>query len=131
MSVTTGPTPTRRKQQRAVETRKALLDTAISAFSTRGFDSVSVRQIEELAGVKRGLVAYHFDDKDQLWRVAVAQLFAALAEDFMGRVEALADVVPEQAARAMVRAFVRYSAVHPALNRLMMLECTDDSWLPL
>ena len=28
----------------------------------------------------------------------------------------------------MVRAFVRYSAAHPQLNRLMMLECTSESW---
>lgn len=118
----------RRQQQRARDTRKALLDTAVNAFSTRGYDGVSVRQIEELAGVKRGLVAYHFGDKNQLWRVAVGQLFAALNEDFMGRAATLADVAPAEAARAMVRAFVRYSASFPALNRLMMLECTSDSW---
>jgi hypothetical protein len=28
----------------------------------------------------------------------------------------------------MVRAFVRYSAANPQLNRLMMQECTNDSW---
>jgi len=120
--------PSRRRQQRAVETRAALLDTAISAFSSRGFDGVSVRQLEEAAGVKRGLVGYHFGDKEQLWRSAVAELFAALRDQFGARVAALADVAPTEAARAAVRAFVRYSAAHPQLNRLMMQECTGDSW---
>ena len=118
----------RRQQQRARETRSVLLQTAIDAFSTRGFESISVRQLEEIAGVKRGLVAYHFGDKEQLWRASVEQLFTALAEEFTGRVSTLVDVAPAEAARAMVRAFVRYSAAYPAVNRLMMQECTSDSW---
>jgi len=111
-----------------VETRSALLQAGIAAFSAGGYDSISVRQLEEAAGVKRGLVGYHFGDKEQLWRSAVAQLFSALEEDFVSRVATLQDVAPAEAARAMVRAFVRYSALHPQLNRLMMQECTGDSW---
>ncbi len=33
----------RRQQQRAIETRTSLLDTATSVFSARGFDGISVR----------------------------------------------------------------------------------------
>jgi len=128
MPETAKSTTPRRQQQRARETRAALLQNAIDAFSTRGFESISVRQLEETAGVKRGLVAYHFGDKEQLWRASVEQLFTALMEEFMGRVSTLVDVAPAEAARAMVRAFVRYSAAYPAVNRLMMQECTSDSW---
>ncbi len=119
---------TRRPQQRAVETRNALLDTAITTFSTRGFDGISIRQLEELAGVKRGLVAYHFGDKDQLWREAADRLFGELAEDFLARLDTLADVAPEEAARGIIRAFVRFSAARPELNRMMMQESMADSW---
>ena len=128
MPGTSPPGTSRRPQQRAIETRAALLQTAIDAFSTAGFDSVSVRQLEEAAGVKRGLVGYHFGDKEQLWRGAVEKLFSALGEDFVGRLGTLGDVAPAEAARAIVRAFVRYSASNPALNRLMMQECTRHSW---
>ena len=120
--------PARRTQQRAIETRRSLLETAIEVFSTRGFDGISIRQIEEQAGVKRGLVGYHFGDKDSLWREAADQLFGALADDFVTRLEALAEVSPAEAARGVVRAFVRYSAEHPELNRLMMQESVADSW---
>lgn len=122
------PGERRRQQQRAVDTRNSLLDTAISAFSVAGFEGISVRQLEEQAGVNRGLVAYHFGDKDQLWRDAVDRLFKALAQDFLGRVGPLADVAAPEAARGMVRAFVRYSAAHPELNRLMMQESVAASW---
>ena len=118
----------RRPQQRAIETRTALLDSATAAFSAKGFDGISIRQLEELAGVKRGLVAYHFSDKDQLWRAVVDRLFGELGEAFVARIQALADIAPEEGARGMVRAFVRYSAAHPELNRLMMQESMSDSW---
>jgi AcrR family transcriptional regulator len=121
-------TGTRRQQQRAVETRTALLDTAIAVFSINGYEGVSVRQLEEQAGVKRGLVAYHYGDKEQLWQAAVDRLFESMAEDLLVRVELLADIAPLEAARGFVRAFVRYSAAHPELNRLMMQESVSASW---
>ncbi|MEE4192573.1 MAG: TetR family transcriptional regulator [Halieaceae bacterium] len=121
-------TSARRPQKRALETRNALVDTAIATFSTRGFEGISIRQLEEQAGVKRGLVAYHFGDKDQLWREAADRLFEELAEDFLARLDALAEVAPEEAMRGIVRAFVRFSAARPELNRLMMQESVAESW---
>ena len=120
--------PSRRPQQRAIETRGALLDTAIATFSTRGFDGISIRQLEELAGVKRGLVAYHFGDKDALWREAADRLFGELAEDFLSRLDTLSEVAPAEAARGIIRAFVRFSAARPELNRMMMQESVAESW---
>ncbi|MEE4299927.1 MAG: TetR family transcriptional regulator [Pseudomonadales bacterium] len=122
------PRTERRTQQRSLETRAALLDAATRAFATRGFDGISVRQLEEQAGVKRGLVAYHFGDKDGLWRAVVDRLFAGMAARFGDRLDVYADLPPREAARAVVRAFVRYSAEHPELNRLMLQECGEASW---
>ncbi len=121
-------TASRRPQQRALETRSTLLDTAVQTFSTRGFEGISIRQLEELAGVKRGLVAYHFGDKEKLWRQVADRLFDELAEDFLTRLDTLAEVAPEEAARGIVRAFVRFSAARPELNRMMMQESVATSW---
>jgi len=118
----------RRPQQRALETRNALLETAVRSFSLVGYDGVSLRQLEQQAGVKRGLVAYHFGSKEQLWRTAVDQLFEALAGEFGSGLQVLADVAPVEAARGFIRALVRYSAAHPELNRLMMQESVAASW---
>jgi len=117
----------RRVQQRALDTQHALLDTAIECFSRQGYDGVSVRRIEEQADVNRGLVAYHFGDKAELWRRAVHHLFAHMrsvmadaGDGHSGDDAALA--------RVLARAFVRYSAERPALNRLMMQESLQASW---
>jgi AcrR family transcriptional regulator len=118
----------RRQQQRAVETRSLLMNAATAMFSSKGFEGVSVRQLEEGAGTNRGLVGYHFIDKDHLWRAVVDQLFSDLAENFFNRLETLSDVSAQEAAKGLIRAFVRYSAANPALNRIMMQESMSDSW---
>lgn len=116
---------TRRVQQRALDTQASILDTAIDAFSRQGYDAVSVRSLEEQAGVNRGLVAYHFQDKATLWRHSVDRLFASMRRALREATEAGDD---RAQAAALARAFVRYSAERPALNRLMIQESLQSSW---
>ena len=40
----------------------------------------------------------------------------------------LKDVAPSEASRALLKAFVRYSAANPQLNRLIMQESVAPSW---
>ena len=112
-------------QQRAEETRAALLGAAMELFSTRGYDGTSVRDIETAAGVKRGLAAYHFGNKAALWKAAVARTFDAFE---MGEDEVAVDAPSGAVLREVLRAFVRFSAAHPELNRLMVQEGTRPGW---
>ena len=118
----------RRIQQRAIDTRDALLDTAIETFSCKGYDGASVRQIEELAGVNRGLVAYHFGDKAELWRLAAQRLFDGVREALAAVVDDSTVSGKNSLAKAIARAFIQHSAQQPALNRLMMQESMQSSW---
>lgn len=111
-------------QQRAEETRSRLLDAAMELFSTRGYEGSSVRDIETAAGVKRGLAAYHFGSKEELWKAAVAHTFDAL--DMDGGEGAIAG--SRDALRDALRAFVLFSAAHPELNRLMVQEGSVPGW---
>ncbi len=54
---------TRRLQKHAEVTSGKLIEAARRIFSEIGFDAIYVRDIENNAGVKRGLLAYHFTDK--------------------------------------------------------------------
>lgn len=118
----------RAKQARAIETNAQLLDAATDLFSTKGFEGTSVRQIEEHANVQRGLLAYHFGNKDSMWRAVVDRIFGGLKADMTRRIDVLTDVAPTEAAPALLRAFVRYSASHPALNRMIMQESVSAGW---
>src|SRR3954452_9738673 len=46
--------------------REAILSSAETLFSNRGFNAVSIRDIAEEAGANPGSVTYHFKSKDGL-----------------------------------------------------------------
>jgi len=123
------PRPAKRaRQKRAEETREQLLASATELFSSLGFEGVSVRTIETHADVQRGLAAYHFDTKEELWRQVVDCLFAQLFERNERTAEIIRDLPPEERQYAFVSTFVRFSAEVPALNRLMVQEGKARSW---
>ena len=118
----------RATQQRAEETREAILEAGVELFSAQGFEGTSVRAIEIAAETKRGLVAYHFGDKEALWRAVADRVFADLpvvSNDVREVVQAL-DL------RAQVTAylthFIQYSAAHPEVSRLIIQEGKAHSW---
>ena len=62
----------KRTKEDALETREKILDAAIEVFDRRGVSRPSLTEIAELAGVTRGAVYGHFQNK--------ADLFSALAD---------------------------------------------------
>jgi AcrR family transcriptional regulator len=115
-------------QERALVTREKLLDAAIHAFASAGFNAASTRDIEAEAGVNRGLIAYHFKTKDELWKAAVEWLFGRAAAELALAEQHAAHVDPVGRLRYFVRAIVRLSARHPEVNRLMIEEGSQDDW---
>lgn len=107
-------------------TRSSILQAALEAFSERGFDGVSTREIAARAGVHHALIKYHFENKDTLWRAAVTFLFHRQAEEF----EAPGPEAFENArayARELIRRRAYYWARHPEHARLMVQESCADS----
>src|SRR3954454_17457806 len=97
----------------AALTRKRLREAGLAAFSTSGFDGVSAREIERRAGVERGLIAYHFDSKEGVWKAVVDGLFTSLTDELQALRQALRDVSRHERSRAMLLAYVRFNAEHP------------------
>jgi AcrR family transcriptional regulator len=115
-------------QERAQHTRERLLAAAIRRFAASGYEAASTRQIEAEAGVKRGLIGYHFGTKEALWKAAADWLFDRAAADLRSAEAGAANVDPVARLRYFVRAFVRFSARFPEVNRLMMREGMDNDW---
>ena len=122
------PPPREPVQERAIVTREKLLEAAIRAFASVGYDAASTRDIEADAGVNRGLIAYHFKTKDALWKAAVDWLFTRAGAELAAAEQHAAHVDPVARLRYFVRAIVRFSARYPAVNRLMIEEGTQDDW---
>lgn len=119
---------TRRRQQRADETRSALLDAALHEFAAHGFEGASTRAIASRAGTHQPQINYHFASKDALWRAAVDHLFARLDDLLAEHRPGDAAVLTGRALLAAeIRAFVHAAARLPELNRIMIHESTIDS----
>ncbi len=118
----------RRTQDRAEATRARLIEAGKRLFSERGFDAVSVRDLEEEAGVKRNILAYHFDDKETLWKASADAIFSVMRSEFDQRLAIMREVAERDALAFIVRFYVYFNAQHPELSRLMSQEATRHSW---
>lgn len=56
----------RRTHEDAQRTKQAILESAMRLFSRRGYESTSLSDIARYAGVTRGAIYWHFNDKDQI-----------------------------------------------------------------
>lgn len=115
-------------QERAQITREQLLAAAINCFARLGYDASSTRKIEAAAGVKRGLIGYHFGTKEMLWKAALTWLIARAAGELSATESAADNVPPAERLRYFVRAYVRFCARYPEFNRLMIREGMDNDW---
>lgn len=55
-------------QQRAVETRRRIVDAAYQVFARRGYGQATVDEIGNEAGVSMGALYHHFASKEELFR---------------------------------------------------------------
>lgn len=103
-------------------TRDRLLRAALEAFAAHGFEGASARHIERLAGVERGLVAYHFGTKEALWTEAVDTIWSRYVEEVTRLLSHLQDVSPLERARAILMAYARFNAAWPQFFRILVAE---------
>ncbi|QYX83579.1 ScbR family autoregulator-binding transcription factor [Streptomyces akebiae] len=56
------------QQERAVKTRRAVLEAAATVFAEHGYTAATVADILKTAGVTKGALYFHFDSKEALAR---------------------------------------------------------------
>ncbi|MFB8773973.1 ScbR family autoregulator-binding transcription factor [Streptomyces broussonetiae] len=56
------------RQERAVRTRRAVLEAAAAVFAEHGYTAATVADILRTAGVTKGALYFHFDSKESLAR---------------------------------------------------------------
>lgn len=114
----------RRDEQRD-ETRRRIVMAAVETFAEHGFGASSTRDIAARAGVTQGLITYHFESKDALWRAAADRIFVDWVAELPAGGATSTRPAPHgpaarEAAREAVAGFVRFSADHPALFHFMV-----------
>lgn len=109
-------------------TRAAILEAASRLFSERGYEGTGIRDIEDAAGVNRGVVTYHFGNKEAIWKAVVEFLFTPYLEDLRSKRELILALDPPARRRFLLGHFVRTSARRPHMNNLMIQENLARSW---
>ncbi len=102
--------------------RERILRAALEEFANRGFEGTTTAAIARQAGVTQPLVHYHFNAKLSLWESAVRLAFDESAQAFAGVERELAGLDPLDQMKVLTRRYVRYSAGHPELARIVSHE---------
>ena len=118
----------KRQSRDAQSTKLKLINAALNAFTTQGYDASSTRGIENAAGIKRGLINYHFGSKAALWKASADHLMSITEQDLGAAVKEVENLEESQRLRAFVRAYVTFCADRPELNRLMIQEGMTADW---
>src|ERR1700747_2780310 len=100
------PKRKRREQQRAIDTRKMILEAALTEFAQRGFDGTSTRTIADRVGIQHPLITYHYRTKDILWRAVAENAFAEIRESWDLRIPPDSSLGAVDRVREEFRAFL-------------------------
>src|SRR5919206_1407702 len=71
----------RTQAERRAATRRALLDAARSLFAEKGYHGTAAEEIVGRAGLTRGALYHHFEDKRDLFRVVVDEMEGEIDEE--------------------------------------------------
>ena len=90
-----------------------ILRAAAKVFAQSGFEAASMADIAATAGVKKALVQYHFETKENLWRSAIAHLWAQRDEVLPALLDKLPSADGKAALREIFLAIARFNRRHP------------------
>jgi TetR/AcrR family acrAB operon transcriptional repressor len=107
----------RRTKEEAQATRDHLLDTAELVFLQRGVSRTSLNELAAAAGVSRGAIYWHFQDKTDLFNAMMERVTLPL-EEAIGRTADPANADPLAEVRRTLLDALRLTATDPRVCRV-------------
>lgn len=105
-------------QQRAVITRKKILDAAVTSFAENGFNGTTVDDIAAEAGVNKQRIYAYFGSKKKLFEAALLEVFLRVKMYGSSTLEKL-EQDPGHLSRIVLSAFLQVHEEQPVLWRLL------------
>lgn len=102
--------------------RERILDAALDYFGAFGFHGATTRAIADQIGITHTLVLYHFKSKEQLWTATVDHVLKKYDNSIRGNLENSDDKTAKASLRIFIEQFVRLSAEHPQVHRILTTE---------
>lgn len=107
----------RRTKEDAQHTRESLLDAAERLFAERGVSRTSLQDIAKAAGVTRGAVYWHFQDKAELFNAMMARTTLPM-EDTLKSIDTEREANPLAELKASMMDVMRRIAHDPRTQRV-------------
>ncbi len=95
----------KRTAEEAAETRKGLLTAALRVFGQSGYHAAKLKDIAEEAGVTRGAIYHHFENKAGLYQALLDSANLAVGGTIVPRAAAEGGTFLEILERVLVRTF--------------------------
>ncbi len=111
----------RTQTERSEATREALVEAARILFAERGYAGVGTEEIVRAAGVSRGALYHHFDDKRELFAAVYERIEVELAERIAAGALAANAASPLEAMRAGAEMFLA-ACTEPAVQQIALLD---------
>ena len=111
----------RTQTERSEATREALIAAARTLFAERGYAGVGTEEIVRAAGVTRGALYHHFDDKRELFAAVYERIEVELAERIAAGALAANATSPLEAMRAGAEMFLA-ACTEPAVQQIALLD---------
>jgi TetR/AcrR family transcriptional regulator len=109
-------------QKRGDDSRKRVVEAALECFGAFGYEGTSTRAVAERAGVTHTLVLYHFKSKEQLWLSMMEDALENYSASISTNLRENESRPASEALRVFIEQFVRLSAAHPQIHRIMTME---------
>ena len=112
----------RGRAEKSAARRDAILEAAIEEFSARGYEATRIDDVAQRAGVAKGTIYLHFEDKEALFQ----ELVRVMLFPIVGALEA--PIPPDMPIRKLLDAFIDlfvrevYGTKRRAVLRLVMTE---------
>lgn len=115
----------RRTKEEAAATRQAVVGAALEVFAERGYSSATLADVAERAGVTRGAVYHHFDDKAALFLASVGEHWAAIDAMLWSPLEGEAPALLR--VRNFVVSYLEAADQDPRLRRLLEINIKSEA----
>lgn len=112
----------RRRQDRATETRRKIVEAGATEFAVSGFDGATTRSIAARAEVPHGLVIYHFETKLGVWAAVTEDALIYFREQFAKTKKKFAGLDDVTQLRELFRVSIRNWAKRPELTWVLSHE---------
>jgi TetR/AcrR family transcriptional regulator len=107
------------------DSRREILRVAEEIFASRGYAATTTREIAEAAGVTKGLLFYHFQNKQQLYLTVIEQVVQSLTQLAVPERQ-IAGMDRFDHVRAFLEGWTEFQAEHPSAIKILTRELMDD-----